>query len=264
MRIKGDIMDIIDFHTHPFIDESTNICQHKEYFEQTPDDTVSYLKNMGINKICGSVIAKWNDDIGFQNIIESNNTALKLKELYGDFYVPGMVLSPEYVKESLEEIERMHSHGVKLIGELVPRHLGTWSNYNTKEFSEIFDLAAQYEMVVNIHNCDTEDMEAAVKNNKNVNFVIAHPGEYPVYMHHLERMKKYENYHLDLSGTGLFRHGMLRRGINECGVERFLFGTDYPVCNPGMYVGGILNDSLITDSEKEAVLSKNAKRLLKL
>ena len=49
----------------------------------TADDTVSYLENMGISKICGSVIAKWDDDIGFQNIVNSNNIALKLKELYG-------------------------------------------------------------------------------------------------------------------------------------------------------------------------------------
>jgi len=257
-------MDIIDFHTHPFLDEKTNICQHKSYFEMTSLETLQYMKNIGINQICGSVIAEWNDGIGFQNIIEINNTALKLKEIYGDFYIPGMVVSPDYPEESLAEIERMHKLGINLIGELVPRILGGWNSYNTKEFSEIFDLAAQYDMVVSIHNCDNEDMEAAVKNNKAVTFVIAHPGEYPVYMRHIERMKKYENYYLDLSGTGLFRHGMLRRGIDECGVDRFLFGSDYPTCNPAMFVGGVLNDSIITDDEKEAVLSKNAKRLLKL
>ena len=257
-------MDIIDFHTHPFLDEKTNICQHKSYFEMSPEKTIEYLKGMGISRICGSVIAEWDADIGFQNIVNANNASLKLKEFYGDFYIPGMVVSPEYLKETLEEIERMHKLGVNLIGELVHRHLGGWNNYNTKEFSEIFDLAAQYDMVVNIHNCDTEDMEAAVMNNKSVTFVIAHPGEYPVYMRHLERMKKYDNYYLDLSGTGLFRHGMLRRGIDECGVDRFLFGSDYPVCNPAMFVGGVLNDSLITLDEKEAILSKNAKRLLKL
>lgn len=257
-------MDIIDFHTHPFLDEKTNICQHKSHFEMTPEKTIEYLKGIGINKICGSVIAEWDENIGFQNIIKANNTALKIKELYGDFYIPGMVLTPLYLKESLEEIERMHRLGVNLIGELVANKLGGFQSYNTKEFSQICDLASNYDMVISIHNSDSEDMDNAIRENKKATFVMAHPGEYPTYMHHLERMKKYENYYLDLSGTGLFRHGMLRRGINECGVDRFLFGTDYPVCNPAMYVGGILNDSLITDSEKEAVLSKNAKRLLKI
>lgn len=257
-------MDIIDFHTHPFLNEKTNICQHKSYFEMTPLETPEYLKGIGINRICGSVIAEWDDDKGFENITKTNDTALKLKEIYKDFYIPGMVISPDYLKESLEEIERMHRLEVNLIGELVHTKLGGWSSYNTKEFSEIFDLATQYDMVVSVHNCDNEDMETAIKENKAVTFVVAHPGEYNTYMRHIERMKKCENYYLDLSGTGLFRHGMLRHGIDECGVERFLFGSDFPICNPAMFVGGVLNDSLITDDEKEAILSKNAKRLLKL
>ena len=77
-------------------------------------------------------------------------------------------------------------------------------------------------------------------------------------------MKMSENYYLDLSGTGLFRHGMLRRGIDECGVERFLFGSDFPTCNPAMFIGGVALDSLITEDEKTMILAENAKRLLGL
>ena len=69
-------------------------------------------------------------------------------------------------------------------------------------------------------------------------------------MRHFERMKLSENHYLDLSGYGIFRHGMLRRLIDTVGIDRILFGLDYPTCNSGMYVGGALLDNLITDSEK--------------
>lgn len=80
----------------------------------------------------------------------------------------------------------------------------------------------------------------------------------------MERMKLSENYYLDVSGYGIFRHGMLRHAIDLFGAERFLYGSDYPTCNPGMYLGGVLLDNLITDSEKELILAKNAKRVLNI
>ncbi len=48
-------------------------------------------------------------------------------------------------------------------------------------------------------------------------FDNAHPGEYTTFMEHLARMQKYENAYLDISGTGLFRYGMLRYGIDKVG-----------------------------------------------
>ena len=57
---------------------------------------------------------------------------------------------------------------------------------------------------------------------------------------------------------------MLRRAINAFGIDRILFGSDFPTCNPAMYIGGVLLDELITDTEKEKIFSLNAKRLLKI
>ena len=69
---------------------------------------------------------------------------------------------------------------------------------------------------------------------------------------------------IDLSGTGLFRQGMLRRGIDEVGVERFIFGSDYPTCNPSMFIGGVALDTLISEEEKSMIFAGNAKKLLNL
>ncbi len=257
--------EIIDFHTHPFIKPESNICSYKNYSGSlTPQDVLNDLKGIGVSKICGSVIDPFNkSNYNWESIKSLNNIALELCDIYGDFYIPGFHVHPSFVKESCEEVEAMHKKGVKLIGELVPYWHG-WSEYGTKELSEILDLAEQYDMILDIHTMDEEGIDVMLKNHPKLTVVAAHPGEKPMFDRHLERMKKHENYFLDLSGTGIFRHASLRNAIDTIGVERFLYGSDFPSCNPGMFLGGILLDYTITDKEKEFVLAKNAKRLLNL
>ena len=48
--------EIIDFHTHPFVKDKQNICKHNEYMNITPDSFKSYMENLGISRVCGSVI----------------------------------------------------------------------------------------------------------------------------------------------------------------------------------------------------------------
>lgn len=255
--------EIIDFHTHPFIKSESNICSYKDYIQNvTAEDTATDLKNLGISKICGSVISPFDKaSYDWNSMKKLNDIALELRDTYGDFYIPGFHVHPSYVRESCEEIEAMHKKGVKLIGELVPYWHG-WSEYGSKEMSEILDTAEQYDMILNIHTMDEEGISTILKNHPNLIVVAAHPGERPMFDRHLERMKLSNNYYLDLSGTGVFRHASLRNAIDTVGVEKFIFGTDYPTCNPGMLLGGVILDYTITDEEKEYVLSKNAKRIL--
>ena len=256
--------EIIDFHTHPFTENINNICAHKEYCNMSPENTMRDMKELGISKICGSVLCMSKDyENDWQAVKASNECALELKKLYGDFYVPGFHIHPDYLKESCEEIERMSSLGLKLVGELVP-YLHGWESYTTKNLDEIIDLATQHNMIVSFHSQGEDEMDELVKKHPKTVFVAAHPGEYGEFARHMERMKMSENYYLDVSGYGIFRHGMLRHAIDLFGAERFLFGSDYPTCNPAMYIGSVLLDNLITDSEKELVLAKNAKRILDL
>lgn len=258
--------EIIDFHTHPFTDGATNICPHRAYCNMSVENTVTYLKGLGISRICGSVICRNLQDYApykntWEMIADSNNRALMLKEQYGDFYIPGFHVHPDYVEESCAEIERMDKLGIRLIGEIVP-NIHNWSDYSCEAFDEILDVATRYHMVVNFHSIDEDQMDAMVKKHPDTIFVAAHPGEYREYRRHLMRMKYSENYYLDLSGIGLFRHGMLRCGIDEVGAERFIFGSDFPTCNPAMFIGGVMLDDLISPEEKKMILAENAKRIL--
>lgn len=257
--------EIIDFHTHPFIGRDNNICQHIDNCDMSPENTKRDLMGLGISKICGCVASMKHPVNSFDDVRFFNDEALALREMYGDFYIPGFHVHPSYVKESLEEIERMHSLGLNLVGELVP-YLQGWADYSCPELSEILELAEYYGMIVNTHSiCEREDeMDKFVREHKNLTIVAAHPGEYWEFERHMKRMMMSDNYYIDVSGYGIFRHGMLRHAIDICGAEHILFGSDYPTCNPAMYIGGVRDDFLLTDSEKELILAGNAKRLLNL
>ena len=255
--------EIIDFHTHPFFDSSYNISLHKDYLKLSKEDTLRLLKNLGVTRICGSVLCleKLSSvENPWETVKKFNDEGLKLREYYGDFYELGFHVHPDYVRESCEEIERMNGLGVKLIGELVPRRFGY--DYGHKGLDDIFALAGEYGMTVSFHSMDDRQMDEMVAKHPNTTFVAAHPLEMPTLLCHIQRMKKNENCYLDLSGTGMFRFGMLRRLIDEVGAERILYGSDYPICSPAMYVGAIVLDETLTVREKELILNENAKRVL--
>lgn len=257
--------EIIDFHMHPFTEKTDNVCQHKDYFNMTTDEIEKTMRGVGISKICGSVIEKVeNGPKNTWDIVKRcNEKALKLREYFNGFYIPGFQVHPDFIEESINEILYMKSLGVNLMGEIVPHENG-WDDYSRPEFSEILAVAGENDMIVNLHTKDADIMDKVVENHKDITFVLAHPGEFSVLMRHISRMQKNENCYLDISGTGIFRYGVTRRLIDSVGVDRILFGTDYPSCNPGMFVGGILFDTLLTDNEKEKIFAENAKKLLKL
>lgn len=257
-------MKIIDFHAHPYLTEDEFFCFYPEEFTPSPKQAVADLKNAGICHICGSVIRRrqYQPENDFFYFKDLNKRALLLKKELGDFYTPGIHVHPGYVQESCEEIAKYAAQGIRLIGELVP-YMHCWHDYSGRSFSEIMDIAEAYHMLVNYHTMPEEqdEMEKMVAMHPRVIFIAAHPGEREFYEKHLERMKKYPNLYLDISGTGLFRYGMLSYGVHKVGAERFLFGTDYPICNPRMYVQAVLQENL-SQSEQELIFYKNAERLL--
>ena len=260
-------LEIIDFHTHPWVRAEDNICGYRELMADDPFDTFRRdLTRAGISRAAGMVIPIGMNKTDEEQLCQlrlSNDYALAVYEALGDFYIPGMSIHPAFVRESCEEIERMHKAGVKLVGELVP-YLCGWGQvgFVHEGMNEILDLIEQYGMVVSFHSMGArEDEYAMVKSHPGITFVGAHPGEKPVYLKHLAWLEELPNYYLDLSGTGLFRHSMLAYGVFRVGAERFVFGSDYPTCSPGMNVGGVMYEQ-ITDREKELIFAGNAKRLL--
>lgn len=252
--------EIIDFHIHPFYSQSRNVCFYDGTVKSV-DDIVADLKRAGITQACGSVIERI-EPKSFDDIKAFNNEALLLREKLGDFYIPGVHVHPDFVKESVAELERAKKQGVRLVGELVPYFMG-WEDYYDDNMDEIYSAINDLNMVVSLHTQREDTIEMAVNKFPDITFVAAHPGDKASFLRHIERIKKNKNYYLDLSGTGIFRYGLIGYGVNQVGSERFLFGTDYPICNPSMYVNAVLFEKL-KDSDYDNIFAENAKRLLGL
>ncbi len=255
---------IIDFHTHPYLSGEHSIYRYADSFHLGIKEYKKYLNSLGIVKICGSPLASNSKDLDWASIKKLNDEALKLRDILGDFYMPGYHISAKHVDESLREVERMQKEGVNLIGELLPYVSG---RYFEKGYKEIFSQIENKGIIVSFHSTvgseDDAGIDEILKDIRGITFVGAHFGEYDFYTKQLGRMKKYDNYYLDTAGSGSYRLGAIPFGIKEVGLERFLFGSDFPTLTPSMAVGTVETDPFLTEKEKQAIFYDNAKKILK-
>ncbi len=254
-------MKIIDFHIHPFMSSEEYLSVYPEAFD-CPDLNmlIDDMNAAGIDYFCGSVISQKSTD--YSKIAADNNKAFEIQKRIGERYIPGIHIHPNYIEKSVLEIERAASLGVRLIGELVPYYHG-WADYSCDGFCDILNTVAKYGMTVSLHTMNLSEMQTMAKRHKEIKFVFAHPGESERLSEHIAVMKECENVYLDLSGTGLHRFGMLKKLCREVGSERIIFGTDYPLMNPKMYVNAVIGEH-ISDKEKEQILWQNAANLLNI
>lgn len=253
-------MRIIDFHMHPYLADTENMRFYPD--GDAPDEIRARLEKSGITHCCGSICSK-NQDM---TIWEMNDIALKIHEKWPDFFTPGFHIHPAEVERSLQEIRRMHGLGVRLMGEVVP-YMHGWNDFrNTNYLDELdglFTEAAKSDMIFSYHTDWSWQMDELIERHPDLPFVAAHPGEKESVGRHIDRMRKYDNVYLDISGTGILRHGVIEHLVNSVGAERILFGTDYPISNHDLYIHCV-RVAKISDADKEKIFHENAERLLGL
>lgn len=248
--------EIFDAHVHPFNDPADNFAWYGA--PVTRDEFFAELRRAGISRSAGDVIRR-GDGSSFAPVRAANAESLMVAE---EGFLPGIQIHPAFPRESCGEVEAAHRRGVRLIGELVP-YLTGWTSYADPGCRDAFALAEEFGMVLSIHPTTVADMAAVLKAFPKLTVIIAHPGDRDDYFAKLELLETFANAYIDLSGTGLFRYNMLRYGIDRAGRERFLFGSDFPICNAAMNVGAILNEKL-SEAERVAVFSGNFRRLFNL
>ena len=252
-------MYFFDFHIHPYIEEAHSIKRYKKQTGNSFEAQRKVLEKEDIRKVAGSVIIL--DAADEKERLEAENRDMyTLFKAHPDFYVPGVRINPLCPDESFAALEKAIGNGIRLVGELTPYMTGRWCY---QDCAALFDFCQENNMVISCHPTTEEDMTAVCRMFPRLTFVFAHPGEQEKVEGHIARMRECENAYLDLSGTGIFRFGVVRHLIDAVGAERILFGSDFPICNPGAYKGGILYEAL-TDREFELVAHKNAERLLGL
>ena len=251
--------EIIDCHIHPAASSETNLG----WFQQYPDINaqVAALRRAGITRACGAPVRSMTP-ASFAEIRALNDGALALRDRFPEFYIPGIHIHPHFPQESCAEIARCCGReGVRWIGELVGYMTGYANDYATRDALTIFREAGKHKAVVNFH-CDDFDVIARLcRGVPEVNFVLAHPGAKRTdFLQRLDLVAKLPNLHLDISGSGIDRLGILRKCIDAAGKEKLLFGSDFPINNPAVYVQGALFEQL-SEAENAALFSGNFRRL---
>ena len=249
---------LIDCHIHPAIDADTNICRHIPVGDF--NNQVEILLRAGISRACGALVSR-RPIASFQDVRQLNDAALRLRDAHPDFYIPGVSIHPAYPEESCRELKRVHAAGVRWVGELVGYMMGYGEEYATPPALSIMSTAADLGMVVNFHCGNLATIEALALAVPSLKLVLAHPGDGDEFLKRIELLAKLPNLHLDISGTGIDRYGMVRHAMNRAGKNKILFGSDFPVNNPAVYIHGARFEPL-TQEEQDALFYANVLRLL--
>lgn len=256
---SADDFEIIDIHTHPFLDFE-NGCIGPYGKPGNMAEFHKEMKKVGIDRYAGAPLVK-HHVTDYKEIRKLNEDALRIRDEFPS-YIPGIQIHGEFPEESIADLTRLyHEEGVRYIGELVPYIMHT-GEFNTPGMIQILKEAGKLGMVVNFHEGKRETVVPVLENCPGLKVILAHPGE--PWGHSQSRfafVAEYENLYMDTSGYGLFRWNMLRYAIDVCGAEKLLFGSDMPTCSAGMYLYGVLSENL-TDDEFRLVLAGNFKRLI--
>jgi predicted TIM-barrel fold metal-dependent hydrolase len=223
-------------------------------------EQIDDLRRAGIHRACGAPIRQMGS-ASFTDIRALNDQALALRDRFPDFYIPGIHIHPRFPDESCAEIERCAGHGVRWIGELVGYMMGFGEEYATPAALAVMRVAARHRMVVNIHCGNLEVVEQLCRGVPDLQVVLAHPGAgRGDILLRLAKVAEHPLLHLDISGSGIDRYGMIRAVIDRAGRKKILFGTDAPINNPAVYVGGARFEAL-DEAERAALFSGNFRRL---
>ena len=241
---------IIDAHMHPYL------ASDRDFPFDIPkiyDEFFAEQSRAGITLSCGAFNIR-NDGSDFSVIKECNRKVLEVYAAHPDKFRPGVNVHPNFPEESCAEVQKFYDMGFRWIGEIAAYVMG-YSKYFSPGLLPVMELAQDRGMVLSVHPTDLEDIENILKNFPRLKLLVAHPG-HPDIMANYTLAQKYPNMFLDLSGTGIARWGMLKKGVETIGADRILFGSDFPVFNSGMYVAGVLFEHL-SASERKLIFRDN-------
>ncbi len=175
----------------------------------------------------------------------------------------------------MEEIVSLGLHGVKLHPDM--QHFAI----DDPRAYEIYELCAEYRLPILMHMGDPrydfshpDRLHRVLCDLPDLWVVGAHMGGWDNWDYACERLSGHRNLYVDSSSSiaaagkhhGLvpeivyLNHDHATRLIRALGVEKVLFGTDYPMWSPSADIDAFF-DLALTDDERRLILWENARRV---
>jgi predicted TIM-barrel fold metal-dependent hydrolase len=258
---------IIDAHTHPMLDPEGCIVDSPH----PPEAYRSLVHGSGVERAAAITIAPPND---LDRTRTQNDAVLKLEQDSGGFFFPVCSVHPGDGEAAIEEIERVGAAGAAWL-KLHPNKQDF--DVSATMVADVVRAAAKQGMPVLFDAYSPWDANQPGKfanlatEVPQGRLILAHahgPGFAQLLIYDvLARYPEWgRNVWVDLSVTGLMLVGsplaeQFTWVLRKVGVDRLLFGSDYPIDNPLAAARAIAGLGF-TDEEQAAILHDNAAALL--
>ena len=261
----GSPVEIIDFHAHIYPDKIAEKASQAtgDFYGITPaysgtsKELLTSGKAAGISRFVLLPVATKPDQVSHINDFIADEVSA-----HNEFYGFG-TLHPD-CENILEETEHIISLGLKGI----KLHPDTQQfNTDDKRLFEVFDYI-QGKTPLLVHCGDKRfdfshprRLKNVIDNFPHLQVIAAHLGGWSLFDEAFELLKD-ENCYLDISSTMMFLPPeQIEHYIHGYGVERILFGTDFPLWRPEQEVASFRRLNL-SSFEFERIAYKNALGIL--
>lgn len=177
-----------------------------------------------------------------------------------DRFLGYLVLNPNYLEESINEVER-YIDNKKIVGiKLHPAYSRV--PIDDERTVKIVERFSDTGFIYLIHTWGVPmamQLVRLAERFPNVRFIMAHTGG-DTWFDCLEIVKPYPNIYVDPCSSYADRE-KLRVSIDKVGLSRVLFGSDFTLINPA-FVIGMVESSELSEEEKSSVYYGNAVRIL--
>lgn len=278
---------IIDFHTHivpPWIKE-----RRQEYLGRdllfdhlysnpkarlaTAEDLIASMDEEGID-ISIALNIGW---VSHELCRETNDYIMEAVAHYPNRLVGFCAIQPKAGDGAIAELERCANGGLRGIGELRPDVQG-FDLGDEATMAPVVEAANRHGMILLTHSSEPVGHQYAGKGEvtpdilyrfisrfPQIPFVCAHwGGGLPFYALMPEVASALQNVFFDTAATPfLYRPEIFRYIADIAGVDKILFGTDYPLMPQSRVIKQLRSLDMGVDAE-DLILGGNAKRLLGL
>jgi hypothetical protein len=248
---------IFDAHLHIPSDNGENFQWNLVTRNMT--EFVAYLDKCGVRR--GVISSSWSNKAKTPDDYRNgNNEVAKYCEKYKGRFRGSCVITPFRIEEALREIERCHKElGFVWLGEFC--NYMTGYSYRTPEWTQVMKLATDLNLVVQIHT-NTAEMQYLAENFPDATIVFPHlGGSREDIFARISIVARHKNTHIELSGSGHERVGIIEKAVREIGADRVLYGSDFTINEPAGVIARVKN-AFLTAKEREMILSGNVQRLL--
>jgi len=276
---------IIDFHTHIFPPQVKQ--NRRRYVDDDPCFAALYADERAKLATAEELIAAMDRNgvdvsvvlnIGWTRhdfCIKTNDYILESVARYPKRLVGFCSVQPKDADAALKEIERCAAGEIKGVGEIRPDMQSF--NLGDKDIMQPFTEALKkHNLILLTHTSEPVGHSYAGKgtvtpqtlypfilDNPGLNIVFAHwGGGLPFYALMPEVKQALANVYFDTAASPFLYSPQIYRQVAQLvGAERILFGSDYPLLQPGRLIGEIESTELSADVKKQ-ILGLNAKKLL--